>query len=180
VASGQTIGIVVGVLSGISGVVLGFINLYLRWKDWQPRLHLEADFGGQKTRSFYGGQTKGFLFLDVTNPSPMVESTVTRVFLALSNGNGRVEEFHLPQKVMWVGGLTLPRRIKVRDLATFRIDLQTLCRKLHEKGYRDSVFVTPKIKDALGNVYEAQGETLIPIDPSTGPGGVAIPTIRMT
>ncbi len=170
----QTVGIVFGILTGVSGVILGCINLYLRWKDFHPRLNLAADFGGQ-TRGFYGGQATGFLFLDVTNPSPGVEATVTRVFLELK-GNGRIEEFHFPERVAWVGGLTLPHRIKQRDVANFRIDLITLCRKLYEKGYRDQVFAVPKVKDALGNVYEAQGESLTPIDPTTGPRGVGIPT----
>lgn len=177
--SGQTIGIAVGIFTGISGVVLGCINLYLRWHDAQPRLKLAADFRGEN-RSFYGGQAKGFLWLDVTNPSPAVESTVTRVFLELRDNNGQVEEFHLPQKVAWVGGLSLPERIKVRDVVTFRIDLLTLCRQLHEKGYRNSVLAIPKVKDALGNVYKAQGEELIPVDPTTGPRGVRVPTRPMT
>lgn len=170
-----TAGIVVGVLSGVSGVILGVVSLYLRWYDNQPRLTLTADFGGGE-RSFYGGQAGSFLWLDVTNPSPTVESTITRVFLEFRNADSRVEEYHLPQKVMWVGGLTLPQRVQVRDVETFRIDLLTLCRILHDKGYRDRVYVVPKVKDALGNVYKAQGENLIPIDRP----GVSVPSIRMT
>ncbi len=177
--SAQTIGIAVGIFTGISGIVLGCINLYLRWYDSLPRLKLEADFGGEN-RSFYGGQATSFLWLDVTNPSPAVESTVTRVFLTLRDNNGQVEEFYLPQRVGWVAGLSLPQRVKVRDVATFRVDLLTLCRKLHEKGYRKPVLTIPNVKDALGNVYDAQGEELIPIDPATGPRGVSIPTIPMS
>jgi len=82
--------------------------------------------------------------------------------------------------VLWVGGLTLPQRIKVRDPYTVQIDLLTLCRQLYEKGYRESLFVTPKIKDALGNTYEPRGRALIPVGPDTGRLGVAVPTIPMT
>ena len=172
----QTIGIIVGIISGLSGVGLGFYNLYLRRRDLQPQLKLEADFGGEN-RSFYGGQAKGFLFLDITNSSPMAETTLTRVYLELRSDDGHVEDYHLPLKVMWTGGLELPKRLKVRGIATVRIDLLTLSRQLYKKGYRESVLVSPRAKDALGNIYKAPGETMIP---TSGPGGVSVPTTPIT
>jgi hypothetical protein len=157
----QIAGFVVGVAGGLTGTVLGIINLVLRYRENQPRLSVEAEL--EPTQE--DGKTKQRPVITVRNKGS-VSVFIDRLYFDAEHPTEGMVKIQIPETY---AARRIPFRLESRDRERFEVAAPFMRERMSRRGFEGLVYVTATVVDGGANGYKSNP---FRVDLSDGPARI--------